>query len=352
MRKLIMITGMICMIVMLSGCSKKEQNKEAVVTEAPTAVPISVADYFPMLADTEYIYDGQGSEFAFYNRVNDFIDTKAQRIQTRTNNGGTETVRVIEVKDGKLTVIKEVNECYYRDDIMTGAVAGTDAEILLMEPLKQGTEWTLPEGRKRYISATEVPVDTPSGSYEALEVTTEGPDSVTKDYYAPQVGLVKSVFGSGDMEVSSTLKEVRSDVSYTQNISIFYPDADEKIYVEQLPLEFKTGDETRLVLQEAISREATVDSRLPLASINTKINSLYLGEDQVVYVDFSKELVSDMNAGAGYEALILQSITDTLGNYYGVKEVMITMEGKPYESGHILMKEGETFQVNYDNVVY
>ena len=58
-----------------------------------------------------------------------------------------------------------------------------------------------------------------------------------------------------------------------------------------------------------------------------------------------------MNAGAGYELLILQSITNTLGDYYGVKEVNITIDGKLYESGHILMKKGETFKVNYDKVV-
>jgi hypothetical protein len=58
-----------------------------------------------------------------------------------------------------------------------------------------------------------------------------------------------------------------------------------------------------------------------------------------------------MNAGAGYELLILQSITNTLGNYYGAQKVYITMEGKPYESGHILMKKGETFKVNMDKVI-
>jgi hypothetical protein len=58
-----------------------------------------------------------------------------------------------------------------------------------------------------------------------------------------------------------------------------------------------------------------------------------------------------MNAGSGYEAMILQCITNTLGNYYNTDQVYITIEGKPYESGHIVMKKGETFKVNYDNVI-
>jgi hypothetical protein len=370
MKKIIMTISMIILLVSLSGCSKENQNQtEATATPVPTATPtvtipaedtaedttadeLSVKDYFPLLSDIEYIYEGQGNEFAAYNQVTDFIDMQNNRIQTRTNNGGTETVRVIEIKDGKVTVMKAINECYYRENLMADAVTGDDAEVLLMEPLVPGTVWSLPDGRKRTISAVNVAIDTSSGSYQAIEVTTEGTDSITKDYYAPQVGLVKSVFGSGDMEVTSSLKEIKTDTPFTQTISIFYPDADEKIYVEQMPLEFRTNDDTKQILQAAISKEASKDSYLPLASINTKINSLYLGEDNIVHIDFSKELVSDMNAGAGYESLILQSITDTLGNYYGVQEVLVTMEGKPYESGHILMKEGETFKVNFDNVVY
>lgn len=363
---------MILLLTFMNGCSRNDQNKtEPIVTPAPTAVPtvtapteaatentageaaedMTVMDYFPLSADTEYVYEGQGNEFAAYNQVTDFIDAQNNRIQTRTNNGGTETVRVIEIKDGKVSVIKLLNECYYRENLIPAAAAGNGAEVLLMEPLTQGTQWSLPDGRKRSITAVDVTVDTLSGSYQAVEVTTESSDSISKDYYAPQVGLVKSVFRSGDMEVSSILKEIKTDTPYTQTINIFYPDADEKIYVEQLPLEFRTNDDTKQILQAAICKEASKDSRLPLASINTKINSLYLGEDNIVHIDFSKELVSDMNAGAGYESLILQSITNTLGIYYGVTEVLITMEGKPYESGHILMKEGETFEVDYNNVV-
>jgi spore germination protein GerM len=69
----------------------------------------------------------------------------------------------------------------------------------------------------------------------------------------------------------------------------------------------------------------------------------------MVYVDFSKELISEMNAGAGYEAMILKSITNTLGEYYGVSKVYITVDSSPYSSGHILMEKGEYFSVDLKN---
>ena len=68
----------------------------------------------------------------------------------------------------------------------------------------------------------------------------------------------------------------------------------------------------------------------------------------MVYVDFTKNFVSEMNVGASFESMILQSITNTLGQYYGAK-VYITLEGKPYSSGHISMKKREAFIVDTSN---
>lgn len=379
MKKFKLYMIMALLFLSLTGCKKEKQNTDkitvtpsprpTIVTLTPTKVIddtdtsgaeaeqntdiLKLQDYFPIQADTEYIYEGKGNEYASYTRTIDFIDANKNKVQTRTNNGGTETVEVIEIKDGKVEVIYTVHECYYRDNFMDKTAEDGKAEILLKEPLVKGTSWILPDGRKRYISAVDVDIDTPSGKYMAIEVSTKEKNNggITKDYYAPKVGLVKTVFGAGEEQISSSLKELKTDTPFVQSINIYYPNADEKIYAEPLTLSFRTGDITRLVLQEELRKEAVKDTYLPLVSANTKINSLYLGNDNIVYADFSSDLVNDMNAGAGYESLILQSITNTLGNYYGVEDVYITIDGKPYESGHILLKKGETLKVDMSNVV-
>ncbi len=367
MKKKILLLSIVLLPLFLGACSKAKQNDTNEITptiiaesnidttqndtETDVKEALTIDEYYPMLADTEYVYEGQGNEYAAFRQSTDFLDAANHRIQTRTNNGGTETVRVIQIKAGKLEVIKIINECYYRDNYLSGTASEDSPEVLLMEPLVQGTEWTLSDGRKRYISGVDVSVTTPSGEYKAIEVTTENEDGQSKDYYAPETGLVKSVFKAGDMEVTSSLKTINANQAYTKMIDIYYPDADEKIYPEQTTLTFHTGDEAKDVLQAAISKKASKDTYLPLASINTKVNSLYLAEDGTVMVDFSKEFVTDMNAGAGYELLILQGITNTLGNYYQAQDVIITVDNKPYESGHIIMEEGEAFHVNMDDVV-
>ena len=73
-------------------------------------------------------------------------------------------------------------------------------------------------------------------------------------------------------------------------------------------------------------------------------------EENSVHIDLSKDFIDEMNAGAGMESMILQSLTNTLGSYYGVQEVYITIDGGQYESGHIIIQEGEPSLVNFNNV--
>lgn len=376
MKRIILTTGLTVLIVLMAACNKKgtedpakdtgptvtvpaedtsdedgkDENEVSVQpTEAPTETPeeiLTVEDYFPLLKDTEYAYEGIGNEYASSRVFVDYLDEGKNRIQTRTNNGGTDTVKVIEIKDGKISVIFQEGECYYRENFLDHKAEEPD--VLLMEPLVQETRWTLPDGRSRSITNMDVEIQTPSGTYHALEVTTEGEDDLIKDYYAEGIGLVKSIFESGETEITSALSEVIKNSPFTRTVDLYYPDSEGQLNAGQMVLSFHTNDVTRLVLQEAVKESVSQYTGLPLFTTNTKINSLYLGEDHIVYIDFSPEFVSEMNAGSLYESLILQAITNTLGSYYGAEEVYITVDNKPYESGHILMKEGETFRVNME----
>lgn len=381
MKKFRLMTGILFSMLFIAGCSKSGNNNAnqsaatpspAAATLSPTAPPVTtptaaptaaatptpaqetktedtIKDYYPFRENTEYIYQGTGNEYASYTV---FTDYKAvDRVQYRINNGGSETVEVLEYDNGKLAKIFSKGEVYYRENFLDKEKGEED--ILLMEPLVKGTEWTVSDNRKRYISNTGVEITTPAGTFSAIEVTTTGGTSNEKtvDYYAKDVGLVKSVFTSGTGEITSALGEIKENTPFTQKITFYYPNADTgKIYASEQKVSFQTNDVTRKKLEET-AKKIVKKNYAALLTKNVKINSLSLHEEKVVYADFSKELATDMNAGSEYETLALQCITNTLGNYYNVKEVYITLEGKPYTSGHIEMKKGETLKVNYDNVI-
>lgn len=325
--------------------SDKDTDKTPENTEKVTA-KYTIKDIYPFKANAKYEYTGKGNEYASYTVFTDYI--KNNRIQLRTNNGGTETVKVLENKNGQLKIIYSKEETYYREDFTSKK--SNKNEMLLKEPLVKGTSWTLPDGRKRYISAVDVSVSTPFGNFKAIEVTTEGKDYKDLNYYAPGKGLVKSVYKAKDIEVTSSLSKIKTNFPLTQTVRFYYPNiSDDKIYYIDKQLTFKTNHITKLAF-EKLFKSSPNNKAGKLLSTNAKIKSLYLNGN-VVYVDFSKEFVSEMNAGSGYEALILQSITNTLGEYYGVSKVYITIENKPYSSGHIAMQKGETFKVDTKNTV-
>lgn len=374
MKRKILSIVLVLILGLVQGCSTNHGNKETTEsnepekktetnqpdkttetdkeTEQPDKTPevksYKLADYYPSLDNIVYKYIGEGNEYAFFTMSVDGYNST--RVQTRTNNGGTEIVRVMEVKDGRITRIFSRAECYYREGFLQKA--GEESDVLLMEPLTKGTQWKSPDGSRRYISNMKVDVKTEVGMFRALEVTTQRDQDTTRDYYAPGVGLVKTVWESASGEViSSTLSQIIKNQPLVQHIRFFYPDSNlNRLYYLEREVTFNTNDITRMVIQETFKNLPTGNIARVLTE-NVKMNWLYLNKDGMLYVDFSNELVSEMNAGSGYESLILASITNTLGYYYGVEKVCITIEGNPYSSGHIAMRSDEAFSVNYNDAL-
>lgn len=353
MKKLTMYLILIFMLL-FTGCTKASNNSDIPKDNPQTSnkpKEYTIKDYYPFKENTQMIYEGKGNEYASQDIMTDFI--KDNLIQIRIDNGGTVMSRLIENKNGELTVLYNREEFYYKDDLSTLDInSSADKEILLKEPLVVGTSWTLPDGSKRTITSTSASVATPAGSYTALEVTTEGNNFKTKDYYALNVGFVKSIFISEDFEVSTTLKEIVTNASLTQNLQLFYPyltENDIKVGFVKTEVALKTNEEIKNTFEQYF-KNPPKENLNSLISSNTKINKLYLDTTKnMVMIDFSEEFINEMNAGSGTESAILKSIINTLGSYYNIDKVYITVDNKPYESGHILMDKDKGFTTDFKN---
>ena len=308
---------------------------------------LKISDYYPYKQNLRMKYAGSGNEYAEQDVYVDII--KDNRIQLRVINPGTTSGQVLENKDGELRLITSVGELYFLSDLTF--TLNKNPEILLKEPLEKDTKWTLPDGRTRYISGLDVKVSTPSGEYTALEVTTIGNDYTMLEYYVINTGLVKRVFKSGESVIETSLEKIESDVKIQQTIKFYYPEfsKDRIVYVESKEA-FETNHNIADTF-EKFFKFPTEDTLTPLMSQNTKINKLYINlEEFKVYIDFSKEFVTEMNAGTSLEAMILRSVTNTLGNYYNVDKVYISIDGSPYSSGHVQISKKDNFYVDYKNI--
>jgi len=150
------------------------------------------------------------------------------------------------------------------------------------------------------------------------------------------------------------IKNNENNLTANQNINLYYPNIDdEKYYFKTVDIEVDKDDDN-LVVANIIAQAYKANSikgTQQVLSENVKINKIYLDEKKVLNIDFNKELITGMNAGASYEELIIHSIANTFGEYYKSEKISITIEEKPYESGHILLQKGEYIEPDYTNAV-
>ncbi|CDF59403.1 GerMN domain-containing protein [Thermobrachium celere] len=341
--KMLFMTA-ISSVLILSSCAKTTKPTENKPNE-PTK--LTVKDLFPFNENVYMKYQGIGNEFAEHQTYVDYI--AGDRIQIRDITPGTTLAKIYEIKNGELRLISSREEYYYRENLLN--TQNTSYDVLLKEPIENGTSWTTKDGLKRYISNTQAKISTPSGEYTAVEVITEGNDYKLYDYYVKELGHVKTVFKTGSTTIETNLEKIEKNVPYIQTIKFYYPDFNkEKLAFKEEKISLKTNENIDKII-ESYLKNPPKEELNKVFSKNTKINKLYLNNSQnKVYIDVSKEFVQEMNAGSSLESMILQSLVNTLGNYYNVDKVYISVEGKPYESGHIAITENEVFYVDYKNV--
>ena len=328
-------------LLALSGCARILQPGMPDDVSPPDnplpaeALELNLEDYILPIDNARYNYEGTGMEYAQYSAWVDYRYDDA--LQIRTDNGGTVMAGVYRFDGEKLIRTFNQGETYHREDMTRRE--NNSQDVILMEPLAEGTSWILEDGSKRTITALDIKVDTPSGSYKAIEVTTEYEDSKTFDYYVKGTGLVKSVFSGDGYEVISALESIETDFRLTQDVKLYYPDAQENIISVDVQLEFGTNDSAEKVLVQAYRDSIPADALTVFAG-SSEMNSMYFDQEtSTARIALSRSFITEMNAGSYYESLILQSIADTMRSYGNSEKISVTVDGGAYESGHMLLEQ-------------
>lgn len=309
--------------------------------------------WFPKLENTLLDYKGDGNEFAPFTRYPQFV--KDDTLQMVESTAGTDVVTVYNYSDDEIKESFVRAGTYFREDFVDTGLESEQGnfQIILQKPLELGHSWESPDGSTSEITDVSVNKDLPFGSIEAIEVTRQYENnSETIDYYGKDIGLIEQIFKSDDdtITVTSTLSTQAADTSEAFPITVYSID-DQALGLDKstVTMELETNEPARLAMAEILKGQTPDTEESQILKESTEINFMYLRQDGVVHVDFSTDL-SAMNAGSGIEAMTLQGIVNTIGDYYHVDEVLLTLDNEPYESGHILLNEGETWPVDYGNV--
>jgi hypothetical protein len=363
MKKLTLIIAAAALLLLsscglLNGNDKPSPPAEPTVSASPSEPAVSppaefksVEDYFPFKENVHMTYRGEGNEFADFESFVEYIDNGA--IQIRVRNPGTESVNVYIIEEGAVVNVFSEGETYYRQNLT--AERGRD-EIVLMEPIEIGTSWKLPDGSVRTITAIDAKVNVPYGKFEAVEVTTDAEGGVMKEYYAKDIGLIKREFTSSEdseFVVTSELESVETDAPLEVTVRFYYPDLDNDrtVFIDK-SIELYTGDDMKDKLEYELKHVPESSGLTPVMPEGASLLGIdFNRETRVVTIDFSKEFITEMNAGSRLEGLILTSVANTFGGYYQTDQVAITIEGGPYESGHFLFMSGDLVKVDTEGAV-
>ena len=350
MKKFLYLFSILVITFSIIGCSKAADPEEAnigMVEEAEQGEILTIMDYYPFEENKIMAYEGIGNEYAEQTSMVEYIDEN--KIQIKIVNPGTTFVKVLEYNNGELKEVFREGEFYHIEN-MLNANRNSD-NIILKEPLEVGTAWTNSQGDPIEITSLDKEIETFDGKHKALEVTKKFENgSIEKVYYGRNIGLIGTVYRDGDFEVKTILKSIENQGQKIK-IEAYYPVSDDinTNYLEK-SIVFNTNDHIENILENILKNPDSSKLLAPISK-DTKINMIDLDRNTwTLKVDFSEELLEDMNAGSSYEFEIIKSIVNTLGRFYDVEKVYITVNGANYESGHISMGEGEHFQVNTEDI--
>lgn len=323
-------------------------TKQVVKEEVKEEIQGKASDYYPFTKNTEYKYEGTGSEYASKDIYPDFIEDN--KMQLRIITSGTTSVNIIGKTENEVSLVYSKGEVYHRENCIQKEFKG-NKDILIKSPIKVGNIWTTSSGDKRSITAINKDIETKIGKLKALEIKTEGKNGTTLDYYVKDIGHVKSIYEDKQnkgLKVITEIKEINKDKAITEEIKFNYIKSTDTDFIRKtqyINVNFKTNEDIRKVFEKNL-KNPPVKGLIPCFTKNVKINEMGIkNEGKISYIDLSQDFIKDMNAGASLEGDILNCVAYTIGNYYNTSEVLLTVNNKPYESGHIIFKNGETIKL-------
>jgi len=366
----------IAAVIVFTACNTADKdpaptNDDTVIVtpEKDNSVQGTIDEYFPFVKNGYYVYD-RTDALLTSSTYNIYVD--GNKIQRITEAGNYRVTEVLEYSNGELKVNYANDKVSCFENFLE--VSGTYPMTILKEPLQIGNSW------KTFSSATisgvatgtstitdiNVEIDTPLGKVLAIEVSTELENGYTNlEYYAKDLGLVKSgYFIKGfetsnsnetttnttkmeDVTTETTIKSFTADADYEYSIKIYYPNENaDDLDNAEIKYTFDPNVKKEAIFEELLKNPNGKENERVI-SPNTTVNSIIIRretavntetnkskETTTVTVDLSKDFSDDMNAGSGYETLLLQALETTFKDFFRADEFILSVDGAPYVAKH------------------
>lgn len=325
---------LLCMLlplVILFGCSKNDKAQR------------NISVYFPFYQNRMYVYTGSGSKFANQKVYTMYVNEN--KMQRRIDMGTMIMTEIFQNINGELKYSNVAVDAFHLENMLDTNL--TDSFVELKEPLEVGNSWSFSDTSdyKKEITDMAAKIETPYATFDnAMEITAKFSDNtITKQYYVPDVGFIKSISYTDDGPIIIQLSQIIDDSLIEMDKTIYIVDENaEKLFAKPFTIQLKTNDDVTQKILVEMKKNNLVEQDAKINKFEIERSDL---QNQIMKVDFNNGFVDLTKFGAQSEFLTLQAIVNTLGNSYGVDKVRLTVDGKNYESGHISMGDEEYFDV-------
>lgn len=310
-----------------------------------------LAAWMPRLNDVLYSYVGTGMEYASYTWTPQFNDENYYQIVE--DNTGTVMAEIYEYSEDRIVRTFSRPETYFRDNFSEIGLFEEyrEEEIVLQAPIAVGTSWSTADSDYE-ITAVNQEVEVPAGTYDTIEVTSTTDDTTIRRYYAEDIGLVSEITETEELTIESNLDSIETETPEILPMTVYVPDEQAMgMDTVDAQLTLNTNNPARVAITELLTGQNSEFPEINILPEGTEINYLFLNEENVVEIDVSSEFENNMNVGTTGELFFVYNLVNTLSDYYGSEEVLLTVDGEPFSGPHMgSLPEGETLQYNEEMV--
>ncbi|MDR2898999.1 MAG: GerMN domain-containing protein [Clostridiales bacterium] len=356
-------------LTVFSGCNS--DNADPIPTETASESPEpaepdttvygKATDYFPFDSNLKYTYKRSDE---FKTSVTYPVYQTENRLQRMTTAGTLTTTDVIEKTEDAVIVAFAHSESsgfeYFADR--------TDpySMVLLKDPIQLGNSWETQSGPsltgiangKSEITGVNVALETPAGTFNAIEISTEMDNGFTiVDYYVKDIGLVredsfaKGISSGGitseDREVALELESIEENSSTSAVVNVYYPQGGDSVSLdsESRTVDFRTNDNMIKILEEVLKKPSE-NAQYGLIPESASILNLNITREEIVQettdktvtseiatvnIDLTKGYLTEQESRQTKEALLVfDGLRQTLMNFYVGDTINLTVEGQPY----------------------
>lgn len=309
--------------------------------KAPDGTQYEISHYVPNGINQLKEFDTHDGLQIVYT---DYVDTNRQLWQVRTLlPNGRANVSVYQLTKEGWQISWQAQDTLDTSNHLE-QISHTHRIPYLMAPLQVGTMWQDSQGSRSTITNLYQSATIGSSNYEdVIEVTTFQSDQELHTYYAKNQGLIMSsqkAINSGGENITLTLKSNQHQVSITQPINIAKPSNQMNPILTKGTghLTWQTNQNPGKTFTELFRKEGWINSSVEVKDVKI--------ESQTALVDFTPGIVAAMNQHTARETAVLPAIVQTIADYYGVKQVKLTVGGLILTPDTLPMPDNGIWEVN------